>query len=488
MGLQVTAGGTQASNVIDVDYGESDSGEIPKATISVVHTDTNRSLFSPGAEVVISREDWSNPGTYIKEFTGVVQGKPSREGEGGAVLDVVAESRMAELDYMKVNRPFIEMNPGAIIREAVANTISDHTRNQTISKADSTTNWSSDAPIFELGQIAEKRLYDFGTDVLFVGWRENATGEYSVKYDAVSSIEAPDSRLIRVDVRMLVNNRGNVFSGELELRDHGGNSYVWDLDIPGYAGFKTYELPVEDADFDAGELSSNGELEFRFDIDSPLPEDRALAIDMVRTLPFSTEARDTTILTTGVEDTDRTVSLRFDGSVTELINRFTVEDDSIAYLDEDDVLHFESSGDASAPVTISYGTTNVVEADVNRDYDGVRNRVTVQGANDLQATFENTASIEFYGVAAREDPIIDKSIQSEDELEDRGRGFLRENAWSDSALKFVVADNAFRDVAIGDRMSITWAPEGIDGSFIVTEKTTTQDGFISLSYTGTTEA
>ena len=129
-----------------------------------------------------------------------------------------------------------------------------------------------------------------------------------------------------------------------------------------------------------------------------------------------------------------------------------------------------------------------LEADVDRDFD-VRNRVTVQGADDLQATYEDTGSIDFYNVEApKEEPITDTSIRTESGLEARARGFLDDNAWEDTAMTFTLADEEYRNVGVGEAIDVTWGPEDIDGTFIVSNVSTTTEGYVSVGLTGNTTA
>jgi hypothetical protein len=295
-----------------------------------------------------------------------------------------------------------------------------------------------------------------------------------------------------------VNNRGNVFTGEVELRDHDGISYVWSLDVPGYGGFQTYDLAVEDArnvGSSAGELSGTGKLEYRFDAEGGLPEDRAVAIDMFRTVPFGLEPRGTGLSTSGVEDTGRTITRRFEGAaILEVINTIASEDGAVVYIDDNDNLVFESAGDTLVDPSLNLiddDNPPVVDVSVDRDFD-VRNRVTVQGKGDLQDTYEDPASIDFYGggdATPKQEPIVDKSLRTQNQLEARARGFLRDNAWDDTAITFTVGSAAWRDVQVGQGIEVKWDSEGIDRStFIVSSVGVTPEGYVTIGLTGNTTA
>lgn len=488
--VKVEVDGTQASDVFDVEFESASGADIGGATVTVANTQSNRNLFASGAEVAIFREDTSNPGTFDKEWVGEVIGKPSNASRDNLSLSIEAESKVAQAEYGKINRPFIEMDTGAIVREAVNKQVEPYTRPVFIHRGSSTTNWSSDAPIFELADVDSKGLNQFGSDVLFAGFREDQAGTFHVTFDDVPASAAPDGRILKFETRLLAHNDGNVFSGEVELRDAGGNNYVWDLDLPGYGGFKTFEFAVEDADFDAGELGSNLSLEYRFTVDGGLPEDRAIAIDMARTTPFSLQSRQTALSTAEVETTGRTISRRFDASILEVANALAIEDGATVFVDENDVLHYESKGDTHVPPSLNIvddGSVPVVNVEVDRDYD-VRNRVTVQGKGDLQRTFEDTSSIDFYNTEApKEEPIIDKSLRTDEQLEARARGFLTEHAWEDTAVEFTIASGKWKDVDVGQAIDVSWSNEDVNGTFIVSSVGTTSAGYVTIGMAGSTQ-
>jgi len=489
--FQVEVDGTQATNLIDVTYDRTEGGDVGQAVITVMNSDANRTLFASGADVVIKREDPSNPGTYEDDWVGEVIGTPSNANRRNATLEVEAETRSGQLEYGKVGRPFIETDTGAIVREAVNKQVEPETSPVFVTTGSSVSDWSSDANVFELGEISEKSLNEFGSDVLYADFKEGEGGEWYLRNTSLGTTIVPGRRLLKVEMRILVNNRGNVFDAELEVRDHDGVNYTWNVPVPGYAGFETYELEPEDATYGSGSLSTDGSVELRVSTDGGLPEDRALALDMIRTTPFSLNSRNVSISTAGVEETGRIRTRRIDGSILDVAQILATEDGAVVYVDNDDVLHYETAGDVAVDPSLNItddGSTSVVDADVDRDYD-VRNRVTVQGADDLQATFEDTGSIGFYNTKApKEEPITDTSIRTKEGLEDRARGFLVENAWEDTAMSFTIADAAYRDVTVGKAIDVTWGPEDVDGTFIVSNVETTDEGYVSVGLTGNTTA
>jgi len=489
--FQVFVDGTQATNLIDVEYDNTEGGDVGQAVITVMNSSANRSLFASGADVTIKREDPANPGSYVEDWVGEVIGTPSNTNRRNATLEVEAETRVGHLEYGKVSRPFIQMDTGDIVRNAVEEQVEPETSNVFVTTGSDAGPWSSDANVFELANIESKSLNEFGSDLLYADFKEGESGSWYIRNTSVGTTVVPGRRLLKVEFRALINNRGNVFDVELEVRDHDGVNYVWEVPVPGYAGFETYELTPEDATYGGGELTTDGAVELRVSNTGGLPEDRALVVDMIRTTPFSTNNRSTTISASGVETTGRTITRRLDGSILEVAESLATEDGAVVYVDNDDVLNYETAGDTTVAPGLDItddGSTSVVSVDVDRDFD-VRNRVTVQGADDLQATFEDTGSIEFYNTEApKEEPITDKSIRTESGLEARARGFLSDNAWEDTAMTFTLADEEYRNAGVGEAIDVTWGPEGIDGTFIVSNVSTTTEGYVSVGLTGNTTA
>lgn len=473
MARTITIGGTTVDDTLDVTHTGEGAGELGTAEIAVPNTQTNRDAYAYGDEVRISRDG-------VTEWTGYVSGKPT--ANEGLSLTVRARDKRAILHNSEVHRPFYDMDPGAIIRQAVQYR-TDPRYPTTVFDGSNLTDASSTAAIFSLANLPSHDLNNYGSDLWFLAWNAGATGEDSVTFSNVGYTAAPPGRVLWVEVRYLVNNSGNYFSGELELVDDGGNNYVWDLDVPQGATFVTRRYPAEEATTAGAELSTNGTLQFRFDIHGELPERRAAVIDYCRIRPFSLDARPQTLAVADVEDAGRTVTRRFDMSLLEVVDQFTTEENAISYVD-DDALVFKPAGSSPAPVSLTHSGTRVTDVTVNRDATGIVNQVTVQGAGNLQKTLRSSASIDYYGVSEREKPLIDSSIQSEAELVEWGEGYLNDEAWNDTDLSFTVADSSYREVTVGDSLFVEWPPEGISGLWAVASVETDAAGFVTLSLTG----
>jgi len=476
MSVSVTIGGQTIDRVSAVSYGQGDEETLGTATVSAANTAANRSV-GYGEEVIIQRD-----GTT--EFVGVLEEKPSAGGRN-LLVEFKARDKRAALHYEEVHRPFYEQDSGQVIREAVE----EQTRPRnasTVFSGDDLSNWSADVDTFQLADIPEQALYERGTDLLFLYWKEEATGSYSATFDGVPASAVGNRSLLWFESRYLFNNAGGYFTGEVELVDDSGISYVWDLPIPDGANFQKTRLPAEEASSDRAELSGSNRLEFRIEVKGNLPEPRAAVLDFGRARPFDLVSRDTDINapSSTVLDSGREITRRFDQTILEVTQKLSVEDGATSFVDTDDDLHYEPAGDTAAPVSIDYASTRVVDASFNRDSTDIVNRVRVQGAGDLEITLQSSGSIAFYGVAPRDKPLVEKSIQNRQELRDYGEGFLNENAWSDSAFSFTIADAAYRAVTVGQEIDVNWSPQDVNGTFVVSDKQVKDGGKVELSFTG----
>lgn len=477
----VTIDGTQVTDVFNVSYSEGETDKLGKATIECANNTNNRS-FQSGDPITIQKN-----GT--NDFTGYLTGKPTSAGSD-PTIEIEAKDRRLELKYEQVGRVFYNVDTGQIIRDSLDKEIQP--KNKTfIHKGNNLSGWSTNAHKLELGNISSQKLYESGNDFIFVGWSKGAgigTSIYKVTFDNVPSAAIPgDGTIDRLVTRVLVNNRGSQFSVEVNLRDNYGNNYNWPIEVQG-SDFNVYELRAEEANTEAQigtALSTNGTLEYRFEIDGEIPEARAVAIDYAQTLPFEVNDRGTRLSASGVETTGRKITRRVDRSIFELIKELATEDGYISYTDTDDTLYYEQSGQTQADLSIDYSTTPVLDANFERDYENIVNKVIVQGSGNVRVSLEDGGSIQFYGISAREEPIVDESIQTRREAIERGRGYLDKNAWADVAFKFEIADSSYQKLKIGQDVQITWPPEDIDDVYAVSDIETDKDGIVTISFTDT---
>jgi len=469
--------GTPLDNVSHVEREQGDEGQLGKAVVECSNTSANRAVES-GDDATLKR------GSEVI-FRGKVTKAPTK-GRTGEQLEFTLKDKRVILEYIEAHRPFYQMDPGAIIRQSV-NQRADVRSPVTVTTADDLSNWSSDAPEFGLVSSAEKQLHEYGSDALFIGWPGGSEGDYHVTYDAVPSNAIPgDGQIVRLSTRLLVNNRGDQIATEVDLRDNAGNNYIWQPEGTLF-NYKNYEFKAEDAGTEAtigSRLTQNGAIQFRFRMKGQLPEPRAASIDRVSALPFVLKSRSTDLTTTNVEDTGHTITRRIDGSVLSTLNTFAVEEGYASWVDGSDDLHFEPAGGIGSAQSITYGSTPVVSAEFNRDYDEIRNKVTVQGANNVQVTAVDQSSVKFYGLTEREEQIVDSEIQSNDEAQRRAEGFLEENAWDDGAMSFEIADGSYENVRVGQVIQINWPPEDINNAYVVSGVQTDEEGYVTVNIGG----
>lgn len=474
--------GTAVDGLIEVKPQDAGEGKLARAKVTCGNTAGNRAIAS-GDEAVVFKNG-------SEEFEGKVTKKPSK-GSNNDFLELIVGDNRVELTLEEVHRPFYQMDTGEIVKEAVNKSAETLSRRLVTTGDESGASWDSDIPVFEHADFSNKRFREKGSDVIFCGWREGASGEFYARFTGVPSSAIPgDGQIMRLNTRVLANNSGDQIRGEVELVDNAGNSYVWDLPRL-TTEFETFELLAEDARTEA-EIGSNasgtGVLEYRFSLNGDLSESRAVLIDYAETLPFGLDDRGTEIGTSGVQTTGRTVTRRWDASIMELLNELTTEDGFTSYVDGNKELNFEPAGQTSATKSIDYNTTPVVDAEIDRDYDRIINKLTVQGSGGIQVTVRDKGSIQFYGISAREDQLVDKEIQTQREARERGESVLDDKAWHDTAMSFDVADASFSEVRVGQSIQITWPPEDIDGTYIVSSTEVQDSGIVTISATGNTEA
>jgi hypothetical protein len=476
MSVSVTIGGVTVDRVSDVTYGQKDEGSLGTATVVAANTAANRG-FSYGDEVIIQRDSTT-------EFVGVLEQKPAAGGRN-LMVELKARDKRAALHYEEIHRPFYETDTGEIIREAIDNKIQPRSPVDMFLGND-LSNWTSDVPTFQLADIPSQALSNRGTDLLFLYWSGEASGSFTATLDPPLSTGIGSKALLWYETRYLFNNAGGYFTGEVEVRDDGGNSYVWDLPIPGGSEFQKQRFKAEEASSENAQLSGSNKIQYRITIQGNLPEPRAGVIDFGRARPFEVTSRSIGIdaPSTTVRDSGREITRRFDKTILEVIRDLSVEDGATSYVDPNDDLHYEPSGGATAPVSIDYASTRVVDASFNRDSTDIVNRVRVQGAGDLQISLQSSGSISFYGVAPRDKPLVNKEIQNRDELRAYGEGFLDENAWDDSAFEFTIADSAYRAVSVGEEIPVSWSPQDVSGTFTVSSVEITDAGKVTLKFTG----
>lgn len=501
MSITITVGGVNVDDIVDVDY-TTDSGRgIGQANITLANTASNRAVIESGEDVVIRRNG-------SKVWSGEVAGNPSNASGRQLTFEVEAEQKTGQLDFAKVSRPFIERTSSEMIREAIAERRDPTIDDRFITNGTNPGNWNSNADNAESLDVSNDMANEpFNSpEGMYFDWLSGRQDTFDMTYKTASQSELPPRRLDSMRLRILIASAGGVFDGFVVARDYDGISYRWGISTTGGEGFDEIVLPVEDADVNVNgeEFDYNNEPSLTFDTgysppdltagtfriylttDKPLQRPRGVAVDWVKSLPFDTVKRNLGV-STDIDPTTYIETRRIEGTLLDMVNRFKSIDDAKPYITENDVFKYKTGGANPTGVVIdeNAATPQVVDFDIDRDFD-VRNRVIIQGRGDLQAAFEDPASIQFYNEeAAKPSPIDDPSIRTREQAKRRARGFLNENAWDDAAMSITGVGAEISDREPDDLVEVKWPSESIDGTFVVTSTGRTSEGYDTISLSGT---
>lgn len=479
----VEVGGTAVDALQEVTTGSEDDGELGTARVIAANTTANRGI-NYSQETTVKRAG-------NVEYEGPIIKKPSLGRTSERIEFTVADGR-GELKYIESHRPFYDMDPGAIIREAVTKAATVKTPEQ-VFDASSTTDWDGDMPEFGLVGADEQALQERGSDLLGLGFPEGTNGTFRAKYTSVPAAAIPgDGQVLRLSTRLLANSVGDQFDVEVELNDTAGNTYVWPVENL-RSDFNVYTFAGEDAQTSSsiGTVDgTSGSLIYRVRLKGAISENRAIALDYADVLPFTLSSRSTGITTNNVQDVGTTITRRYDESVMEMLASLGEEFGHMSWVDSSDDLHFEPAGSTTANQQIDESSTPIIEANFDRDSERITNKVTVQGAEDangrpIQVTASDNASINFYGLSEREEQIVDRSLKTQADVQRRAEGYLEDHAWQDVDFSFRIADGQYRQVQVGQLMLVTWTKEGISNeTFTVSSKELHDDGSVTIGFTG----
>jgi hypothetical protein len=465
----VTVAGYTPEAILDIEESKDSGQDLSRATITVGNTANNRDTIKSGDDVVITR------GGNVT-FAGYVTGLPSDTSEGTINIECM-ESRL-ELKHESVHQVFYELESS----EAVRRIVDKRARAlglQEVHVGSNTDNWESNAPVFETYGGGRAGLYDWGTDLIFVGARSGHTGTLTARYENVQSGEIQDG-IFELRSRLLVNDPGGIFDLEIELVTPGGTHYVWDPDLSD-SGFNNYKLKAQEATSEGSRVSGSGKLEYRFIPDGSLAENTGIFIDNAHTIPFRLRDRPSAIDAAFIDPTGRDITRRVDQSAGEFIAELATEDQYDWWVDENDDLHYETAGGSTRPEFSIDDNAPVVGASFDRNFESIRNVVTVQGAGDIEETVRDLGSIEFYGVNPREEPIVDKTIQSTDEAEARAEGYLAEHAWNDTLATFEIADGSYSQLTPGDSIPVDWPTQNLNETYTVSDLSINKESVVSIT-------
>lgn len=462
--MNVTIGGQEPEALIDI-QNNSQTDDLGSSTIVVGDTQFNRTEFNSGDKVLIER-------TGGDTWTGYLTGDPTSESDG--TIQIEAMDSRYELKNSNVSRPFFNVDDSTIIDEVVTTKVEER-GSQDIHRGSSLANWESDFDVFELGNLATKKLHDKGSDIIFGGIREGGSGTYAIRYTDVDPSAVPGrAQIYKLVTRFIANDVGDQMTVDIELVTNNGLSIMWTVEPQG-GSFQEYELSLEDAE--PGQLTEPNTLEYRFNISGNITDNTGVGIDFATTYTFTLNDRDTSLSTSGVRETGRKISRRFDESALEVVQNLEVEQNYQSWIDEDEVLHFAPAGGQESDLQIIRGETAVTEAEFDRDYDNIINEVKVQG-DGVQENVRDAESVRYYGVSSRDEPLVDESIKTREEARDRGNGYLQKHAWDEVVATFTIADTNYQSVSKGSSIFVDWSD--LQGYFVVGEKSVNQAGYVTL--------
>lgn len=447
----ITIGGSTPEQVLDVSTSDGRQSELGSCTIVLQDTATNRSVTEPGDPISITRNAAPN-------FTGYVTSEPSNSN--GRLIVKGIESRI-ELKHETVTQVFYEQTRADAIRQLVQYRARPLTRT-TVHTGSNANAWHSDAPVAERYGGTRAGLYDWGTDLVFVGARSGFDGTLRLTYDDVSASAIRDG-IYELRTGITANDPGGIWDLEVELVTLDGRTYVWQPDLQ--SGSREYRLAAEQAHPD-GRCRDTGVLQYRFTSNGQIAQNWGAFVDSAHTFPFLLEDRPSNIDPSGVKDTEGTIRRRVDDPAAVVVDDFATEDEATWWTDANDVLHYRPGTAPSSGLSIEAGQTPVTSVDVERDYESIRNVVTVEYGNGETVTVDDPTSVGFYGPVPRREP-LQPGLETEDEAIEHGEGYLSEHAWDDALATFAIADLDYASLRAGERIDVTWPAESLDGSYVV---------------------
>jgi hypothetical protein len=422
--------------------------ELGKAMISMGVTSSNLSSIESGDKVTVTDDSETT-------FTGFVVGTPSIDSEG--TLEVRALDDRVALRHKTLDRVFYNLDSAEAVKQAVTKEAVQLDSRVALT-GDSIGDWSGNVDNLAAytdgtrDSINSQALWEYGTDMIYIGLESGASGSYHVDSDSLLKGASGGGQLRKVELRHAIDTGDGEADITFEIRVNGLN-YVWDLSDTD--GLETITLQAADAD-PSGQLNTDGTVRLDIDVSDTLDEPLGIMIDGLVPFPFYTIDDDIDISIGSAPSTSRTITRDKSAPALEFINELAVEDDRSLLVDSAQTVDYISDAGSDRPsFDIIQGETPVVDADFDRDSEQIINKVQVNG-DGVQAVVTDPASIAFYGVAPRSEPINDESIKARETAVRRGKGVLRGNAWDDEVISFEVADSEYRKLDPGDTMQVDW--------------------------------
>lgn len=462
--------GTTLNSVSEVDFAQNFNNESTLATIIILdNTEESKIGYDEKVEIVNSNNDI--------EFTGLIK-NIDKSSEN---IELTAQEQYAELIEMEANgRIAYNEDSGDFIKKLITEDVSSEGR-KLIQDGDTLTDVSSTAPVFELANFRDLRPEIYGTDLIFLGFPKEETdqGEYTITYD---NITPHGDEFTRLETRILANNSG-VFNLYAQYIDDSGTNYIWELG--NIDGVNNIELQFEEASqelvsgaLDPDNTANYNKLRLIIEVNGKMIESRAIAIDGIIGKAISIENRDHNFNSIDITSTNRNITRRFTSSVSEAIYNILSEEPRTLIIDENNNVTLKTKGETDAPLEIIEGETPVINWDVNKNTDKIRNRIIVEGDNDILVEKKSLSSIQTFGFTKTK-KIRDLSIQNESDARDRAEQELADLSFEDAKIIIEMPDTTeLNNSETGDKIYINY--KDINNTFIINEIEKTSDGWTKI--------
>jgi len=305
--------------------------ELGECRIEMVNTSANRSNIRLDDDISISRG--------AEQWDGNVVGYPPADDPDTFVVRGLG--RRIELKHGQLQQVFYDTSRSETVKQAVQNQAQLLDR-FLIHTGDDLTDWSSNAPVSELYGGLRAGLYDWGSDLIFMGARSGHRNTLTATYSNVTT-EAIEDQFYELSTRLAIGDRSGTWGLEVELVTPGGTTYVWEPELSA-GGFETLTMATEEATTD-GQVDDTGVLQYRFNPAAEIADNTGVFLDHALTLPYRLRTRQTSLSTTGVVDTDDSITVRAEESLGTFIEKRATEAGYQTWVNDSDELQFRPGGE-----------------------------------------------------------------------------------------------------------------------------------------------
>lgn len=391
--------------------------------------------------------------------------------DGGKVTVRGKSSYENVFNFNANGRVFFREDSGDVMRKLIEEKININDT-ETINNATSDTDWTSDAPNFELCDFRSLKISDYGGDLLYVGLPKNTEGTISNK---LSNVSIDGDEYIQLILNLFINNPNGTYEFQIEFRDGDGQNYVWDLGA--IDGKREVKLDLSDANTEPTELSTNNTIDIRTKIKGKTVDDVAYAIDAVRAQTGDIFTRSIPFDSVDIPKTGNKVTRRPKGNVGTTIRALSEENRGNVIVTTDNVAKYKVRQSEQSDIDINSNTPKF-SYDKSKNVTEIVNRVIVEGDGFTEA-LEETNSINFYDGKTNTERIRDPDIKTRDDARNKARQILREKAFRSTRLDVVLPPRSFTDdIEVGDSIRVDL--DEIAGNFVVQEINVDNQGRITV--------